>query len=226
MFHDPDPREQRFGVEFQAPEASSNGNGYPVPHPRNVHQRKREGYVSQPVEEAVLPPVKDPRVVYLEERSAQLGEVQYPADEVTLSSKMAPARTVPWALGTDLLMNWDTRVRAREGSRLKRQLRFNMVVLLISVAASVIAAVLDGLPLSGSPDIKFGVGYSGFCLFSGVWSLATMYHRVRAYGWLPSWRVLTLSLSNDEDVVNWRKGYGSQDRMLLSGHEGRRSGRR
>lgn len=224
MVHNPEFYEQHLNAQFQAPDVSSNGNGYPVHIPRNARQRQKDGYVPEPMEEAVLPPVKDPHVVYLEERSAEQGEVQYPADEVTLSSKMAPTHTVPWALGTDLLMNWEKRVRAREGSRLKRQLRFNMVILIFSVAASVIAAVLEGLPYSGTPDVKFGVGYSGFLLFIGVWSLATMYHRVRAYGWLPTLRVLALSMSSDEDIANWRKGYGSHERMMIPSRGGRRSG--
>lgn len=183
--------------------------------PPNALLRQKRGYTPAPMEEAVPSPALDPHVIYLRERSIEQSEVQAPLDEVKVSHSMSPVNTMPRYLGAEYLQNWEERYRAREGSRIKRQLRFWTVVWLCGLFGSIVCAVLTKGLLATSGPIQIGVSYSSAFIVLMAFATGMMLMRIQDYGWLPWVRLFFLTFSRRDDVVNWREGYGNAERVVF-----------
>jgi len=129
---------------------------------------------------------------------------------------MAPVNTMPRYLGADYLQRWDEKFKAREGTRVKRQLRFWSFVWACACAGMIVSAVVThGLVVVGSGPVVLGAGPSS--LFAMLMAFATgmLFVRVRDYGFMPWVRLLILTFSQDADIKKWREGYGNAERIEL-----------
>jgi uncharacterized membrane protein YhaH (DUF805 family) len=183
--------------------------------PPNAYLRGKRGYTPAPVEEAIPSPELDPHVIYLRERSVETGEVHAPIDEVKVTHSMSPVNTMPKFLGAEYLQNWEERFRAREGSRIKRQLRFWTFVWLCGLFGSIVCAVLTRGLIASSGPVEIGVSYSGAFLILMAFATGMAVMRIQDYGWVPWMRLFFLTFSRKDDVVQWREGYGNAERVVF-----------
>lgn len=208
MVTPPERRSGELDALFVSPD--DPGSDAPVPLIPNARIRARRGYTPDPVEEVVPTPVQDPRVTFLAQRSAALGEVQFPADEVIRSVSMVPSHTIPEWLGADALQKYEERIRAREGSRIKNALWFWTLLSFALGLITLIASLFSGGLRAFGYDAP-----TALFLFTFGFAMGVLINRIVQYGWLPWCRLIFLSSSRRTDIVQWRKGYGAADRLEL-----------
>jgi len=191
--------------------------------PPNAYLRSRRGYVPAPVEEAVPSPEMNPGIVYLRERSIEYAEVHAPLDEVVMSHSMAPINGMPKYLGADYLQKWDVKVRAREGTRLKRQLRLWSLLWLCSFVGCLVTAIAcRGLLKVGSGPVVLGAGYSSLFGYGLVACSTMLYIRIRNYGFMPWVRLIIITFSSNSDIRDWRDNGDTEGRFARRLREDKR----
>jgi hypothetical protein len=148
---------------------------------------------------------------FLGKRSARLGELQYPADQVRINVAPLPTVSDPKFMGVQFLQSYDMRVEAREGERLIRQLRFWTITFILSLILALLTSVrtpMSRATVSYETFLVFDLGnwLSLLFLLGAAFSMGSLYLRVVSYGWLPWLRLFWLRSTRNRVTRAWWDG--------------------